>query len=180
MSDKLFETYYREIFSDLSVSPEESDEIKEKLVEFNPPPDKLVWLRACAFRIGSEFLTDDKSSNVSLLRCINGIVHAVETTCMTPKGEEDDDNDDFDEEQVEQIYREVFEDLSLDGEENQDLVKFFKETNCPPKSKLIWTRAAAFRIGVEFISDDGDRDNNVALLKCINGIVHALEMSCMQ
>jgi poly(U)-specific endoribonuclease len=175
MSDTVFEAYYREIFSDLSVSREESEEIKEKLDEVNPPPDKLVWLRASAFRIGCEFLSDDDSeSNVSLLKTINGIVHAVETACMLPTVGE---NEDFDEEQVEELYREVFADLSVDREENEELFDFFRETNRPSNEKLIWVRASAFRIGSEFLSEDGD--NNVALLKCINMLVHALEMTCM-
>jgi len=174
MSDQALASFYREIFSDLAVSSEESDAIKEKLIEVNPPPDKLVWLRSSAFRIGSEFLTDDNDGNTNLLRCINRIVHAVETTCMEPVVNE---NEDFSEESVEELYRTVFTDLSIDGEENKELFQFFKQTNRPPASKLIFSRAAAFRIGVEFLSED--RESNVSLLRCINAIVHALEMTCM-
>ena len=83
MSSKLFEQLYRDIFADLSVSKEESAEITQKFTDANPPPDKLIWLRSTAFRIGSEFLTDDRSSNTSLLRSINAIVHSLELTCMT-------------------------------------------------------------------------------------------------
>jgi hypothetical protein len=82
MSSKAFEAFYREIFADLTVSREESAEIKQKFVNSNPPPDKLVWLRSSAFRIGSEFLSDDESSNISLLKSINSIVHSLEFTCM--------------------------------------------------------------------------------------------------
>lgn len=180
MSSKIFEAYYREIFSDLSVSREESDEIKEQLQEANPPPDKLVWLRASAFRIGCEFLTNDGDANVSLLKSINAIVNAVETTCLLPAV--DHENDDFEEDQVEELYREIFGDLAVDREENQELFDFFRGTNRPPLDKLIWARSTAFRIGSEFLSDDDEEDNanNVALLKCINAIVHALEKTCMK
>lgn len=175
MSDQTIESFFREIFSDLAVSSEESEAIKEKLLEVNPPPDKLVWLRSSAFRIGSEFITDDNDANTNLLRCINRIVHAVEITCMEPVV---NDNEDFSEESVEELYRTVFTDLSIDGEENKELFQFFKETNRPPASKLIFSRSAAFRIGVEFLSED--RESNVSLLRCINAIVHALEMTCMK
>jgi poly(U)-specific endoribonuclease len=82
MSSALFQQFYREILSDLSVSREENDDIKQKFVDANPPPDKLIWLRSTAFRIGSDFLTEEHDQNVSLLRSINVIVHALETTCM--------------------------------------------------------------------------------------------------
>lgn len=82
MASKAIEALYREVFSDLSVSREEDTEIREKLEEINVPPAKIVWVRATAFRIGCEFLTDDQESNVQLLRCINAIVHAVEMTCL--------------------------------------------------------------------------------------------------
>ena len=57
-------------------------EIREKLEEINVPPAKIVWVRAAAFRIGCEYLSDDQESNVQLLRCINAIAHAVEMTCL--------------------------------------------------------------------------------------------------
>ena len=82
MSDYVFESYYRSVLSDLTIDREESNELKSKFEEANPPPDKLVWLRAAAFRIGCEFLTDDRAKNVSLLRSINAIVYALEITCM--------------------------------------------------------------------------------------------------
>ena len=82
MASKAIESLYRTVFSDLSVSREEDTEIREKLEELNVPPDKIVWVRAAAFRIGCEYLSDDGDSNVQLLRCINAIVHAVEMTCL--------------------------------------------------------------------------------------------------
>lgn len=171
-----FEAFYREIFTDLTVSPEESGEIKKKLLDVNPPPDKLVWLRASAFRIGTEFLTDKKESNIALLRCVNAVVHAIETTCMIPTVE--DQNDDFEESRVEELIREVYDDLKVDREESTQLSTFFKENNRPPKDKLIWTRASTFRLGVGSLSED--KKNNIDLFKCINNIVHAIETTCMK
>mmetsp|Transcript_45301 Transcript_45301/g.137995 ORF Transcript_45301/g.137995 Transcript_45301/m.137995 type:complete len:89 (+) Transcript_45301:248-514(+) len=83
----------------------------------------------------------------------------------------------FDESKVECLYRRVFEDLSVDQEENTELLHFFGKENRPPKSRLIWTRAAAFRIGCEFLSDDKKR--NVSLLRCINVVVHDFETTCL-
>jgi poly(U)-specific endoribonuclease len=40
-------------------------------------------IRASAFRLGCEFLSeDDKDKNVALLRAINAIVHSLEKSCM--------------------------------------------------------------------------------------------------
>jgi poly(U)-specific endoribonuclease len=80
--DAQVETFYRQIFADLVVSPEESQQLVDFFSKANPPPDKLVWLRATAFRLGCEFLSDDQDRNVALLRAINAIVHALEQTCM--------------------------------------------------------------------------------------------------
>lgn len=177
MSSKLFEQLYRDIFADLSVSKEESAEITQKFTDANPPPDKLIWLRSTAFRIGSEFLTDDRSSNTSLLRSINAIVHSLELTCMTPKSKDGADDGDFNESEVEDFYREIYADFTVDREECQNLMNFFKDLQ-PNPSKLIWTRVTAFRIASEFLTDD--KSNNVSLLKCINAIVRALELTCME
>lgn len=82
--DAKVETFYRSIFTDLVVSPEESSQLVTYFQALNPPPDKLVWLRATAFRLGCEFLSDDDDNdkNVALLRAINAIVHSLELTCM--------------------------------------------------------------------------------------------------
>ena len=74
--------FYRQIFADLTLDLEEAKQLKDFLTATNPPPDKNVWLRATAFRIGCEFLSDDKDRNVQLLRTINAIVHAIETARM--------------------------------------------------------------------------------------------------
>jgi len=76
------ESTYRKYFEDGNLDWNESAELADFLNDLNPPPDLLVWMRATAFRIGCESLTDDKDANVSLLRTINAIVHAIETTCL--------------------------------------------------------------------------------------------------
>lgn len=80
--DAKVEKFYRNIFSDLTVDHEEADKLVEFFDSMNPPPDKLVWLRSTAFRLGCEFLSDDQENNVALLRAINAIVHSLEKTCM--------------------------------------------------------------------------------------------------
>jgi len=49
----------------------------------NPPPVKsLTNVRATAFKVGCDFLADDHATNVSLLQCINVVVHAFESVCL--------------------------------------------------------------------------------------------------
>ena len=64
--------------------------------------------------------------------------------------------------------------MSIDQEENAELVEFFSKC---PKSKIVSTRAAAFKHACDFLSDDND--TNVSLIRCINVMVHALETTCM-
>ena len=80
--DSKVEEFYNQIFTDLQVTPEEAQELCDYFEGLNPPPDKLVWLRSSAFRLGCGFLGDDQEHNVALLRAINAIVHSLETTCM--------------------------------------------------------------------------------------------------
>ena len=80
--DEHAEEFYKKIFTDLTVDQEEAKELVDYFDTLNPPPDKLVWLRAAAFRVGSTFLSDDHDRNVALLRAINAIVHSLEHTCM--------------------------------------------------------------------------------------------------
>lgn len=80
--DAKIESFYRSIYGDLTLDHSEAKALTDWLSATNPPPDKLVWLRATAFRIGCEFLSDNNDNNVSLLRTINAIVHSIETTRM--------------------------------------------------------------------------------------------------
>mmetsp|Transcript_11821 Transcript_11821/g.20028 ORF Transcript_11821/g.20028 Transcript_11821/m.20028 type:complete len:480 (-) Transcript_11821:1052-2491(-) len=175
--DAKVEQFYRSIYADLTVDREEAQELKDFLTATNPPPDKNVWLRATAFRIGCEFLSEgNKDNNVALLRAINAIVHAIETTRMLPKDGLDGSN--FDEDKLTELYTSFFGDLVIDKEENQELMTFFGE-NGPPKDKLVSCRASAFRIACDFLSED-DKAANIKLLKCINVLVHDFEMTCLQ
>jgi len=177
--DAKVETFYREILADLSVDREESAELTDFFSKANPPPDKIVWLRAAAFRIGCEFLKDDnRDANVALLRCVNVIVHALEKTCMKPKslGSEDDIGDDY-VSKFEDLYRDVFSDLKVDREESKELIDFFQDMKLPV-NKLIWARATAFKIGCEFLSED--KASNVSLLRCINVLIHYLERTYLE
>lgn len=81
MDDKV-EEFYKQILTDLSVDQDEAEELVDYFGSLNPPPDKLVWLRTTAFRLGCEFLSDDPDKNVALLRTINAIIHSLEKTCM--------------------------------------------------------------------------------------------------
>lgn len=76
------EALYRKIFEDLLIEADESQEIVAFYKNTPPPKDKLRWTRASAFRIGSEFVTDDKTKNIALLRCINSVVHSFELNCL--------------------------------------------------------------------------------------------------
>mmetsp|Transcript_10457 Transcript_10457/g.14644 ORF Transcript_10457/g.14644 Transcript_10457/m.14644 type:complete len:480 (-) Transcript_10457:379-1818(-) len=174
MSDYVFNKLYRDVFADLTVDNKEAAMLMQKFQAANPPPDKLVALRAGAFRIGSEFMSDDgnKDSDIAVLRAINTIVHALEKTCMIPKPVDADTG--FDESELESLYRQILADNVVDQEESKELVAFFQATP-PPVSKLIFTRAAAFRIGSEMLSDD--KAANINLLRAINVIVHTFELN---
>ena len=75
--------YYHEIFADHKLDEEENETLINFFHKLNPPPDIIIKIRASAFRVAAEHLSDDDDSiNVSNLRCINAIVHAIETTCL--------------------------------------------------------------------------------------------------
>eukprot|EP00538_Stauroneis_constricta_P004554 CAMPEP_0119551048 /NCGR_PEP_ID=MMETSP1352-20130426/4432_1 /TAXON_ID=265584 /ORGANISM="Stauroneis constricta, Strain CCMP1120" /LENGTH=467 /DNA_ID=CAMNT_0007597055 /DNA_START=90 /DNA_END=1493 /DNA_ORIENTATION=- len=172
--DSKVEGFYRSIFTDLVVSPEEAQELIDYFKSLNPPPDKLVWLRATAFRLGCEFLSDDADKNVALLRAINAVVHSLEFTCMLPRSEEG--NSEMDADATTEFYAGLYSDLSIDREESQELVEFF-QSHIPPKGSLVTMRALAFKAAVEHLGDD--KATNVSLLRCINVIVHNFERTCL-
>jgi poly(U)-specific endoribonuclease len=172
--DAKVEAFYSEIFTDLTLDSEESQELISYYQQLNPPPDKLVWLRATAFRLGCEYLSDDHDRNVSLIRAINAIVHTLEKTCMVPK--ESEGNSAFDADAAEEKIRGLYSDLAVDAEENQDLFNYFQE-NIPPVSSLVILRATAFKAAIDFLSED--KDTNISLLRCINVVVHAFERVCL-
>jgi len=171
--DAKVEEFYRSIFTDLTLDSEESQELVDFYQGLNPPPDKLVWLRATAFRLGCEFLSEDQDQNVALIRAINAIIHCLEKTCMVPRESE---GTEFDADGAEEKIRGLYSDLTVDNEENEDLFNYFQE-NIPPVGSLVTLRATAFKAAVDFLNDD--KENNVALLKCINVVVHAFERVCL-
>jgi len=172
--DSKIEAFYNDIYSDLTVDREEAAELTDFLQKLNPPPDTLTKLRATAFKVACNYLSDEKDKNIQLLRTVNYVVHAIEQNCLEPL--ELAGAGPLDEEALSALYNGIYDELTVDLEESQDLYAFFKETHPPEPSALVDARAMAFKIGCDFLSDDKER--NVQLLRCINVVVHALEVSC--
>lgn len=173
--DRGVEAFYSEIYRDLKVDDTEASRLTNYFARLNPPPDKLLWLRSTAFRLACDFLSDDdKEKNVALLKCINYIVHSIETLCMVPVLA--DGNSEYDAEQTEEFFREIYSDLGVDRTESQELRDFFKE-HIPPSDSLVTMRAAAFKSAIAMLSEDGT-DSNVDLLRCINSVVNSFELTC--
>jgi hypothetical protein len=76
------ESFYRSVFEDLTVDRDEAQELVDFFQDINPPPDTLVFLRSTVFRIGSEYLSEERDNNVALFKAINAIVHAIEFSRM--------------------------------------------------------------------------------------------------
>jgi hypothetical protein len=173
--DRKVEAFYREIYRDLKVDDNEASRLTNYFSRLNPPPDKLLWLRSTAFRLACDFLSDDnKDKNVALLKCINYIVHSIETLCMMPVLPEG--NSEYDAEQTEEFFQEIYSDLGVDRTENQELREFFEE-RIPPSDSLVTMRAAAFKSAIAMLSED-DTDSNISLLRCINSVVNNFELTC--
>jgi hypothetical protein len=174
--DAQVEKFYRQIYADLLVDGNEAAQLVAYFTALNPPPDKLLWLRSTAFRLGCEFLSEDndKDHNVSLLRAINYIVHTMETYCMVPALPEG--NAEYDGDKMEEYFQGVFTDLTVDQDEVEELRDFFQE-NIPPSDSLVAMRAAAFKSAIGCLSED-DKESNISLLRCINSVVHNFELAC--
>ncbi|KAG7338723.1 endoribonuclease XendoU [Nitzschia inconspicua] len=173
--DAKVEQFYRQIFADLKVSPEEASELEEFFSSCNPPLTKLVWLRATAFRLGCDFLSNDHDHNVALLRAINAIVHCLEQSCMVPRLPRG--NAEYDDDKFEVFLKGMFSDSTIDQEENKELLIFFQES-IPPSDCLVTMRAAIFKTASESLSDD--RESNVALFRNTNVVVHGFEMTMLK
>ena len=74
--------FYTNLYNDLSVDQEENVELKEFFESHVPPKSSLIQMRANAFKVAVPFLSNDRDKNVSLLRCINIVLHNFETTCL--------------------------------------------------------------------------------------------------
>ena len=81
-----------------------------------------------------------------------------------------------DEETYLSFYKDIYDDLSIDREENQDLIDFFKD-NAPSNDYLVASRAVAFKAACNYLSDD--KGENIKLLKCINVVIHGYETTCL-
>lgn len=77
--------FYKSIFDDLSIDRAESDELYAFFREHPPTVASLTKTRALAFKVACDYLADDKETNIQLLRCVNVIVHAFETTLLQDK-----------------------------------------------------------------------------------------------
>lgn len=208
MADAVIEELYCSTFADRLITPEENAELISTLQDLQsipdgsstPPaltPDKLVWLRAAAFRIACKYLVEDggaddpRGENVKLLKAVNAVVHALETTCLLPSLEEEG-GEEFSKEGVEALYCSLYETEDEDGDGDEDgpvisreeanaLRDFLTdEATRPPLSMLIWLRSTAFRLGSQYLDEENDRAKNVALMKSINVIVHIIETTCMK
>ena len=176
MSDSEIEAFYNRIYADLTIDSEESSDLQDFLTKLNPPPDKLVKLRASAFKVACNYLSeDDNDKNVQLLRSINYIVHAVEQHLMEPVSLANAGP--LDEEAATALFQSVYDQLSITTEESQELTSFFQETSPPNAESLVEMRALAFKIACDYLSPD-NKDHNVELLRCVNVVVHSLETTC--
>jgi poly(U)-specific endoribonuclease len=84
----------------------------------------------------------------------------------------------FDGEITEDFYKNIYDGLTVDLEENADLITFFTETQPPELGALVLTRATAFKVGCDYLTDN--KETNIQLLRCINVVVHTFEISCLQ
>jgi poly(U)-specific endoribonuclease len=170
--DAKVEAFYRHVYEDLTVSPDEAEQLEDYFRTLNPPPDKLVWLRATAFRLACDFLSDDdRDGNVALLRAINAIVHSLESTCMVPGS---DGNSEYSDDAMEEFLKKVYADADVDQEENVELVEYFRE-HVPAVEHLVSMRALIFKTACDFLQDD--KEANTQLLRCVNVVVHNYEQT---
>jgi hypothetical protein len=195
------ESLYREIFADRSITPEESSSLLSHFQSLQqisdnsttPPltPDQVVWLRASAFRIACEFLQDEREENVNLLKAVNAVVHCLETSCLLPDLQEGG-GDEFTKEKAEELLCSLYETQGGEEEEEEEspgvnkaeataLTEFLtNEATRPPLDCLVWLRSAAFRLGSQYLDEEGDREKNVALFRSVNVVVHIIENTCMK
>jgi poly(U)-specific endoribonuclease len=177
MSDAAIEAFYANIYADLSVDREEAAELTAFLTKLNPPPDKLTKLRSTAFKAAVGHLSNDKDKNTQLLRTINFVVHAIEQTCMMAKAEPGNAVD-FNEEALTTFLEGIFDGDAVDVDENKDLFAYFTETNPPKAEDLVATRAHIFKVASDNYLSDDSTEANTQLLRNVNAIVHAYELSC--
>jgi hypothetical protein len=194
------ESLYRETFTDRQVTPDESSSLVEYFSNLQsiadgstvPPmtPDQMVWLRASAFKIACEFIDEDKEENVKLFKAVNAVVQALETTCLLPGLGEG--GEDFSKEAAEELLCSLYSGDGGEGGDDEEapgiscaeadaLQEFLtSDATRPPLDCLMWLRSSAFRIGSQYLDEDGDKDKNVALFRSVNVVVHIIEKCCMK
>jgi hypothetical protein len=86
------------------------------------------------------------------------------------------DYTDFDNEKVEEFYKNLYSDLAVDQDENSDLFTFYQR-NTPPPDDLVSLRATAFKAASDLLNDD--KEHNSAILRCVNAAVNAFERTCL-
>lgn len=172
--DSSIERCLSNIYADLTIDRDEAADLDDFLKNLNPPPDKLFKLRSTAFRMACKLLSEDKKNNISLLRTVNYVVHAIENNFMRPRPVSH--TVPLDEGEVMDFFDSVYDELSVDAEESKSLSTFFKVTHTPAPQDLNKMRSLAFKSAVSRLSDDDA--TNIKLLRCINAVVHAFEISC--
>lgn len=175
--DTQIEQFYNKIFSDLTIDSGEAAELNKLMSALNPPPDKLTKLRASAFKVASNYISDDNEKNTQLLRTINSVVQVVEQIYMEPINDVASAAS-LDEEALCVLYKDIMDGSTVDSEESKELHTYFKETNPLDTESLVMARTLAFKVGTEQLTDD--KEANIQVLRCINVIVHALEMTCYE
>ena len=72
------ESFYNEIFSDLTIDREESQNLYDFFHDHKISLSQLVQVRASVFKVACDYLSESNDENVSLLRCVNYVVHMFE------------------------------------------------------------------------------------------------------
>ena len=80
MDVEKMESFYNNLFSDLSIDREESQDLYDFFHEHKVSLSQLIQVRATVFKVACDFLSESNADNenVSLLRCVNYIVHMFE------------------------------------------------------------------------------------------------------
>ena len=183
------EQFYRDIYSSSgsadeddiqsSLPEEQVQQIHDFLVTLNPPPDTLMKLRATAFKVASQFIQQQQGTDAShvrtLLRQIHGIVQTIHSTLynsVTSDGNDSSTNADNNDE-IRTFLNQLLDEMKLDVEENERLVSFLRSQ---PASSERLILALVFSVGQEHFRFNEDNSHNEQVFRCMNVMVHAIEM----
>jgi hypothetical protein len=121
---------------------------------------------------------------------VNAVVHALETTCLLPNLGEG--GEEFSESAAEELLCSLYASEGGEGGDEEEapgiscaeadaLQEFLtSDATRPPLDCLFWLRNAAFRLGSQYLDEDGDREKNVALFRSVNVVIHVIEKCCMK